>query len=258
MGCQLNKLVDLSLQFNYTFLVTNIPFGILVTNPSMQTIPSDILTQFSAVLEKRAVPLSHHPDYLKWLRYYLDFRSKYKLPDSRSEHVRMFVQKLRDKGQTSEQQKQAAHALSLFFESQPKSTLSHCHTKPIPTMALYPSGHKPLKGREITASSPKVENSPALEGKKKVGRSSAEKDDRAEKKGGSRFNEWWCLEKTGAPDWDKVIEALDAEIKTRHYSRKTLKTYADWCRKFQIYQCTKGSGLFSCHFTVSLMVLNLY
>lgn len=50
-----------------------------------------------------------------------------------------------------------------------------------------------------------------------------------------RFNEWWCLEKTGVLDWDKAIDDLDAEIKTRHYSRKTLKTYADWCRKFQKY-----------------------
>ncbi len=32
-----------------------------------------------------------------------------------------------------------------------------------------------------------------------------------------------------------VIDKLAAEIKTRHYSRKTLKTYADWCRKFQSY-----------------------
>ena len=32
----------------------------------------------------------------------------------------MFIQKLREKRQTPEQQKQAAHVLSLFFESQPK------------------------------------------------------------------------------------------------------------------------------------------
>ena len=81
----------------------------------MQTIPSDILAKFSAVLEKRAVPVSLHEDYKKWLRYYLDFRSKYNLPDSRSEHVRMFIQKLQDKGQTIEQQKQAAHALSYYL-----------------------------------------------------------------------------------------------------------------------------------------------
>src|SRR3990172_6580281 len=80
----------------------------------MQTIPDDIGEQYSAVLKKRTVPVSRHADYRKWLRYYLDFRSKYPLPDSRSEHVRMFIQKLREKRQTPEQQKQAAHALSLF------------------------------------------------------------------------------------------------------------------------------------------------
>ncbi|MBI5681837.1 MAG: phage integrase N-terminal SAM-like domain-containing protein, partial [Deltaproteobacteria bacterium] len=82
----------------------------------MQLIPADIWEPFSAVLNKRAVPVSCHADYRKWLRYYLDFRSKYPLPDSKSEHVRLFIQKLREKKQTPEQQKQAAHALSLYFE----------------------------------------------------------------------------------------------------------------------------------------------
>jgi site-specific recombinase XerD len=29
------------------------------------------------------------------------------------------------------------------------------------------------------------------------------------------------------------LEVLAAEIKVRHYSRKTLKTYANWSRQFQ-------------------------
>jgi len=87
----------------------------------MQPIPSDILTQFEAVLKKRAVLVSRHADYRKGLRYYLDFRGKYTLPDSKSEHVRLFIEKLRKKNQTTEQQKQAAHALSLFFQSQPQN-----------------------------------------------------------------------------------------------------------------------------------------
>jgi integron integrase len=52
---------------------------------------------------------------------------------------------------------------------------------------------------------------------------------------GRRFDEWRCLRKTDAPAWDAVIEKLAAEIKVRHYSRNTLKHYADWCRKFQNY-----------------------
>lgn len=196
----------------------------------MQTIPTDILKHFSAVLEKRAVPATSHADYRKWLRYYIDFRSRYTLPDARSEHVRMFVQKLQEKGQTSEQQNQAAHALSLFFESQPKSTLPHCHATPIPTLTL------PLKGRKIISSSPLKEVMfPVRDGAKERDCSSEVKEEGTVQRSGRRFNEWRCLEKSGSPDWDKIIDDLAAEIKTRHYSRKTLKAYADWSRKFQSY-----------------------
>jgi len=87
----------------------------------MQMISADILDQYAAVLKKRAVPVSHHADYRKWLRYYLDFRRKYPLPDSKSEHVRLFVEKLREKNQTSKQQEQTAHASSLYFESLQKA-----------------------------------------------------------------------------------------------------------------------------------------
>jgi integron integrase len=44
---------------------------------------------------------------------------------------------------------------------------------------------------------------------------------------------WRCLEKTGSPEWDNLIDNLAVEIRTRHYSRKTLKAYAEWIRKFQ-------------------------
>ncbi len=61
----------------------------------MLPIPNEIAAAYEAVLKKRAIPISRHADYRKWLRYFLDFRSKYPLPDSRSEQVRLFIQKLR-------------------------------------------------------------------------------------------------------------------------------------------------------------------
>jgi len=79
----------------------------------MKPIPNDIWEQFLAVLKKRAVPVSHHSDYRKWLQYFLDFSSKYPLPESRSEQVRLFVQKLKEKKQNPDQQKQAAYSVSL-------------------------------------------------------------------------------------------------------------------------------------------------
>ncbi len=171
-------------------------------------IPTDILEQFSAILKKKAIPVSRHSDYRKWLRYYLDFRSKYPLLDSKSEHVRLFIQKLREKKQTPEQEKQAAHALSLFFESQPRQ-----------------------KGASITLISSTTPRSSSQ---------SSERGDLVQAfvpppSAGKRFNEWRCLAKSKSPAWDKVIDTLAAEIKTRRYSRKTLKAYADWSRKFQGY-----------------------
>ncbi len=61
----------------------------------MKAIPPDIAERFLKMLRLREVPLPQHGDYRKWLRYYLDFRDKYP-PPARSEHVRLFVRKLKD------------------------------------------------------------------------------------------------------------------------------------------------------------------
>jgi site-specific recombinase XerD len=168
------------------------------------------LTQFEAVLKKRAVPVSRHADYRKWLRYYLDFRGKYTLPDSKAEHVRLFIEKLREKNQTHERQKQAAHALSLFFESQPQN--KHVYTSQAEaTTPIYSPLSDMQQPQRVLGTEPAIPL----------------------KSAGSRYNEWRCLEKSGSPEWDKIIDNLAAEIKTRHYSRKTLKAHADWSRKFQ-------------------------
>jgi hypothetical protein len=171
----------------------------------MMPIPGDILAKFDAALRNRAVPAPLHGHYRKWLRYFLDFRNKYPLPDSRSEQVRLFIEKLKSRKQTPQRQSQAAHALSLFFETMGIDA-SQCPTRPAAD-TISSKVSEPAK-----APSP----SPAWgEGNKT----------------GSRFNEWQCLEKSDSPAWDEIIDKLAAEIKTRHYSRKTLKTYADWSRK---------------------------
>ena len=159
----------------------------------MITIPDDILAQYEAVLKKRAIAASRHSEYRKWLRYYLNFCAKYSPPDSKSERVRLFVEKLRGKQQTLEQQQQAAHAVSLYFEIERK--------KP-----AFPFSRVAAE----TASAPK----PA-----------------------TRRPRYWSeagyTEKSDSPEWDAVIAGLAAEIKTRHYSRSPLKTYALWSRQFQ-------------------------
>lgn len=84
----------------------------------MLPIPDTILKPFDAVMEQKTIPLALRSHYRKWLRYYLDFRVKYPPPDSKSDHVRLFIDKLRSKNQEKNLLDQAARALSIFFEAQ--------------------------------------------------------------------------------------------------------------------------------------------
>ncbi len=100
----------------------------------MLRIPDKILAEFNEVLIQRKVNKSLHGSYKKWLRYFLDFCNKYPPPKDKSEQVRLFIEKLKYKKQTPQQCTQAAHAVSLFFESQRQKFSS----PPAPVKATFP------------------------------------------------------------------------------------------------------------------------
>ncbi|MFC1815980.1 integron integrase [Thermodesulfobacteriota bacterium] len=195
----------------------------------MLPISQSDLTRFNEALLQRAVPGAFHVHYRKWLRYFLDFCRKYPPPGARSEQIRLFIEKLRSKKQTPQQCSQAAHAISLYFESQKwKKCRPPAPNETIPSKFVSPA-YPPPKVR-------KADDATASTGDSDVQKAVvAETSPSFGVTAGKRYNEWRCLEKSKSPAWDHAIDTLAAEIKTRHYSRKTLKTYADWVRKFQRY-----------------------
>jgi integron integrase len=196
----------------------------------MLPIPGNDLAQFNEVLKQRPVHKSLHVHYRKWLLYFLDFCRKYPLPEAKSEQVRLFIEKLKSKKQTSQQCTQAAHAISLFFNSQ---ELKDC-TQPVSLKAKAPPPARPVT---VQLKEHNTQNAAVTTThfSVKPAASVTERSTSYGSSGGKRFNEWHCLENTKSMAWDQAIEKLAAEIKIRHYSRKTLKTYADWARKFQRY-----------------------
>ena len=58
----------------------------------------------------------------------------------------------------------------------------------------------------------------------------------------SQYTEAGYQEKSASPEWDAALESMAAEIKVRHYSRKTLQTYAIWSRNFQRFLKNKPPG----------------
>ncbi len=165
----------------------------------MQPIPDDILKQFNALLDQKKIPLVVRDDYRKWLKYYLDFRIKYPPPDSKSEQVRLFMEKMRSKGKAGKDLHYAAYALSLFFQSQGRTKLAAAHTERV---------------KEILPSPPVVSARPAA----------SETDVAVVRRvsgrgGGRKYDERWCLERTKSPEWDAVI----AMIYTHCVPSKTIK-----------------------------------
>ncbi|RNC67437.1 MAG: integron integrase [Desulfuromonadales bacterium] len=160
----------------------------------MRIIPKDVLAKYESVLVKRAVPSDQRSQYIKWLRYYLDFCSKYSPPDSRSERVRLFIAKLQEQRQSPALQKQAAHAVSLYFETLRAATVSAPHRVEAPTMP--PRQANP---QQPTHNAPKTSAAPV---------------------------------KPASP-WDEVHARIKEEIRLRHYSPKTLKAYDLWTLQFR-------------------------
>ena len=191
----------------------------------MQPTPANILAQFDALLKRRNIPGEDHNDYRKWLRYFLDFRARHSPPDSRSDQVRLFAEKLRSKGQNKKQQEQAAAAVSLYFSLQrgmnaapPTAAKERESGSPLPHSASRDTAPAAITEKNMVCEPPASAfvHPPRL-------------------RGGKHYDEWRCLKKTESADWDRIIEGLAAEIKVRHYSRRTLKAYADWTRKFQLH-----------------------
>ena len=82
----------------------------------MMQVPGTVLARFEACLAAKNVSENIRIHYKKWLRFYLDFCSKYRRDAHKTESLADFQQKLREKGQTEMQQKQAAHAVTLYLD----------------------------------------------------------------------------------------------------------------------------------------------
>ena len=195
----------------------------------MLQIPQNHLFRFNKALLQSKVPVTLHAHYRKWLRYFLDFRKKYPPPDVKSAQISLFIEKLRSKKQTQQQCSQAAHAISIYFSAQQLKKLPHPKTiEKNPEKSTRPSLPLP----EVRSKGSDVSNSGNSAIQKAAVSETPTSFGATNKK---QFNKWRCMEASKSPAWDQAVEQLAAEIKTRHYSRKTLKTYADWVRKFQLY-----------------------
>lgn len=166
--------------------------------------PKRLLPQYLKLLETRGVPAVKFAECIKWCRYFLDYCDKYPASVTQKEQVQLFVEKLKSKKQSDLACRQATYALTTFFEVQNQGVL--------PWQLDENASRQRISVSRAPSELPAIPRQYA-----------------------SHYLESGYQEQSDSPEWDAVLETMADEIKVRHYSRKTLKTYAHWTRKFQYF-----------------------
>jgi len=81
----------------------------------MKIIPQELLLKFDLQLTATGISSELHNSYRKWLRFYLDFCHKYNHVSKNPETLPHYINKLRDKKQSKQQQKQAYDSILIYF-----------------------------------------------------------------------------------------------------------------------------------------------
>lgn len=170
----------------------------------MILLPPHLYRQYRAFCANKGIGDTLFADYVKWLRFFLDFCEKHHVACEEADRTRRFMDKLQQKGQPEEKRRQARQAVEGYFE-----------------MIGAGAGRQQPIQHETDAR--KQAHEPVSAGAGLPVRGEAQ----------SYYVVSGYQETSDSPEWDEVIRKLADEIKVRHYSRKTLKTYALWSRQFQ-------------------------
>jgi hypothetical protein len=82
--------------------------------------PPEILSRFDARLTREPIPAPIRSFYQRWIQFYFDFCSKYQHDAFSQKSLSPFLAKLAEKKQPSQLRKQAAHAISFFYDDIPQ------------------------------------------------------------------------------------------------------------------------------------------
>ena len=201
----------------------------------MLSIPSSLQEQFVVCLQNKDVPKRAHASYKKWLRFYLDFCKKYNFAPDQKQSISHFIGKLQEKKQTSLDQQQASHAISIYH-NRIRSTNPQ-RDIPAPMKAEQSAEAVKTSTSSSAVSTPPTNNNNYVRSKRKTYPTPPSPPTVS-------VNTNEPSAKTNVP-WKAEYARLEDEIKLRHYSPKTLKTYRSWMRKFQTFTKSKPPELLS-------------
>ncbi len=217
----------------------------------MIELPADLVANFDQKLTQGKVPDAYRNYYRKWLRFYWDFCHKYGLHPSDAKSLPPFLEKLATNKQPKAYQQQANHSVILYLamvhgqgkavSSAPSSPLAAtAGTRAVqeaPVASPPPSPAAATSAEHFPPAAVAVES-------RMANTPSAQPPPPADSRANDAAEPLPAVTPRDAlpvlEQWHRAVADLAAEIKVRHYSPKTLRSYAVWVRKFQFFTRNKG------------------
>jgi integron integrase len=196
----------------------------------MITVPASVMDRYAMFINDRGVEHADFMNYKKWLRYFLDFRAKYVASEAKDEQQCAFLVKLREKKQSDTQCRQAAHAVSLYLEMQ-CGDAGDKDSVVSPPPVVKETDNTEMYQATSAGKTPELRYSHPLKRQWQEAPSVPSKV--------SHYSVAGYQIVSDSTEWDDAIKNMAEEIRVRHYSRKTLRTYAKWSRSFQKFLKSK-------------------
>ena len=199
----------------------------------MLSLPDELFRQFNAVLNQAQYPENIKHFYRKWVRYYWDFCQKYHYDPFHRSSMPLFFKKLEEKRQSDQQREQAHQAIQLFYQVQAtanakdaQSQTSTSNTLSTRSPSVPDASHHKIMPEPTQLIRHSLDHSTPYE------KTRQSFPDNVVRQGADVKNQTGC-------SWITVFDGLTREIKLRHYSPKTLKSYRGWARRLQAFTKSK-------------------
>ena len=177
-----------------------------------------LLNDYRNFLSQNKIAAKLHFFYLRWLRLYLNFCQTKSFHSANHYNLPLFLKAIAKEAHSPFLQQQAEQAINLYLE-------------------MYSSVNLVIREIALRKDSEKADCQSALTRVEAVcAKLTASKAERAADPPATMAPAMAKTPNTtdlNLKSWQKLYKALETEIKLRHYSAKTLKSYNGWLRRFQ-------------------------
>jgi integron integrase len=202
-------------------------------------------TQYEKALDSASISRELRPHFRKWLRFYLDFCSKYGHSPRSKSSVPLFMAKLASKNQPEAKRNEASVAVTLYFKMADTAKANALSKSKSESDRVCSKGAQPGGESSVTAMR-ECAGDHAAWGNRRLTNSSDRftADLSLREAGGSmppsreRIPVAAPIEGRGS-SWLTHYEEMKGVVRMRNYSDKTLGAYRYWIGKFQAFVRSK-------------------